>query len=90
MVQCLRVWGALLGVSCTVYQILRLGGTRCGRIWKSEPPVGASSANFLDEANAKPTRICFSGTLKLEGFYFLLITQHFLLHTVDGIAFVMS
>lgn len=77
--------GELLGVSCAVYQILPLGGTRCGRIGKREPPVGASSANFLDEANAKPTRICFSGELKLEGFYFLLVTQHFLLLTVDGL-----
>lgn len=47
--------------------------------------MGASSANFLDEANAKPTRIGFSGELKLEGFYFLLVTQHFLLLTVDGL-----
>lgn len=58
--------------------------------------LGASSADFLDEAQGKLTRICFSDVLKPEAFYFLPALQPCELAAavslliVDGIAFVIS
>ena len=77
-------------------QLLGLGDGVPGQGGRAEHPWGASSADFLDEAQGKLTRICFSDVLKPEAFYFLPALQPCELAAavslliVDGIAFVIS